>query len=63
MTRSDATKILETIAAERCPCGHLKQRHRAGQGDGHPRAGFREVMGACRDCGCKGLLHGAEVEK
>lgn len=50
MKRSEATKILETIASERCPCGHLKQRHRK------PGDLPGEVMGACRDCDCKGLL-------
>lgn len=49
--RSEAQKVLETLAHERCPCGHLTQRHRKPEGklDG-------EVMGACRDCACKGLL-------
>lgn len=55
--RSDARKILETIAHERCPCGHLKQRHRQ-PGDDLPG----EVMGACRDCDCKGLIDFGEFE-
>lgn len=49
--RTDTEKFLETVAHERCPCGHLAQRHRKAEGkiDG-------EVFGACRDCDCKGLI-------
>lgn len=52
-TTTPARKALETLAGERCPCGHLAQRHRA------PDADFRvgdlhEVRGACRDCDCRG---------
>jgi hypothetical protein len=52
MRRTEAQKILETVGGSRCPCGHLAQRHRKPAG---PFADI-EVMGACRDCGCKGLL-------
>ena len=49
--RSEAMKVLETLAQHRCPCGHLNQRHRKPTGD---LPG--EVLGACRDCDCKGLI-------
>lgn len=49
--RSLERKFLETVVGERCPCGHLRQRHRK---SGNEIPG--EVMGACRDCGCRGLI-------
>jgi hypothetical protein len=49
--RSPAEKVLETVAHERCPCGHLRQRHRTPTSDIEG-----EVMGACRDCSCRGLI-------
>ena len=51
MKRTETQKFLETVGNLRCPCGHLAQRHRKPKGviDG-------EVMGACRDCECKGLI-------
>jgi hypothetical protein len=56
--RTAATRLLETLANERCPCGHLAQRHRKPTGELHG-----EVMGACRDCDCKGLLDWRDEEK
>jgi hypothetical protein len=56
--RSEARKLVEIVARERCPCGHLRQRHRKASGeiDG-------EVFGACRDCPCKGLIGWTEPEQ
>lgn len=46
-------ELLETIAGERCPCGHAKDDHAP---PGPPIGNFTEVMGACSNCDCKGLL-------
>jgi hypothetical protein len=55
MPRSDAQKIVETLAGVRCPCGHLVDRHRKADPDW--RAGqMIEVWGACRDCTCRGEI-------
>lgn len=58
MRRTETQKLLETIGALRCPCGHLAQRHRkpTGEFDG-------EVMGECRDCECRGLLDWREDDE
>lgn len=51
MPRTPTEKFLETVGGLRCPCGHLEQRHRK------PAAAINgEVMGACRDCECRGLI-------
>lgn len=52
-------RFLETVAGERCPCGHLHRRHRK------PDPSFRvealvEVRGACWDCECRGEVALAE---
>ena len=54
--RTEATKLVETLAAERCPCGHLKQRHRKPTRDG-------EQMGECRDCECQGLFDWSQTQE
>ena len=59
--RSESLKALETLAGARCPCGHLAQRHR--KAAGVPLAGVRANWGACRDCGCRGLVELEEVEE
>lgn len=58
-SRTDTQKFLETIAHERCPCGHLKQRHRQPQPDDIEGT----VMGPCRDCDCKGLIDWYDPEE
>lgn len=51
MRRTETEKFLETVGGLRCPCGHLRERHRkpSGEIDG-------EVMGDCRDCECRGVI-------
>jgi hypothetical protein len=51
MMRSEAIKVLEIVTHERCPCGHLTQRHRKATGEING-----EIFGACRDCDCRGLI-------
>lgn len=48
---TDARKFLETVAGERCPCGHLGTEHETVRLPG-------EKMGPCRyvGCECKGLI-------
>lgn len=51
-TRLDETdRALQVLIHERCPCGHLKQRHRK------PDEGIDGALfGPCRDCVCQGLI-------
>lgn len=46
-----AREMLETIAGERCPCGHLGSEHK------EPTGAFEgEKWGDCRECDCRGLI-------
>lgn len=56
---SNAQEFLETLAGERCPCGHLKDQHEVARGRRKPLpGGFIEKMGSCREdgCDCRGLI-------
>lgn len=59
MKRDDTTRMLETIGGLRCPCGHLEQRHRKPSFE----TNVGEVMGACRDCECRGLIDWRDDEE
>lgn len=51
-------EILETIAGERCPCGHLTENHAEPEPTGVE--GFIAKTGACKICPphdpCNGLI-------
>ncbi|HEX6461126.1 MAG TPA: hypothetical protein VF032_19575 [Thermoleophilaceae bacterium] len=49
-----ARDVLEIVAGQRCPCGHLSEHHRAPTGELKG-----ERWGRCRyhrSCGCEGLV-------
>lgn len=50
-------EFLQMLGQSRCPCGHLVSRHRKSTGEIEG-----EVFGACRDCGCKGLIDWTDDE-
>lgn len=54
--------VLETIAGERCPCGHLVDDHRPSRSNGGLPAGLTLVVGACRVCECRGLIEPDELD-
>lgn len=50
----DARELVEIIAGERCPCGHLAENHEDAAVSTVP--GLHEEFGECRICSCRGVV-------